>query len=109
MGRIKSVWGEDAADFKPERWLDASRFRSAGDIPQGWNGLLAFSAGPRICIGYRLAVLEFKVSSETGIMVVSCSLKLDQRSPWLLLFVGLSSVSLVLLFALGTLPLSSRT
>ncbi|KAF8598680.1 cytochrome P450 [Ceratobasidium sp. AG-I] len=65
MGRMKSVWGEDAADFKPERWLDSSRLRSASDIPLGWNGLFAFSGGPRICIGYRLAVLEFKVTLAT--------------------------------------------
>ncbi|KAF8598677.1 cytochrome P450 [Ceratobasidium sp. AG-I] len=65
IGRIKAVWGDDAAEFKPERWLDASRFRSASDILPGWNGLLVFSAGPRICIGYRLAVLEFKVTLAT--------------------------------------------
>ncbi|KAF8598678.1 cytochrome P450 [Ceratobasidium sp. AG-I] len=60
-GRIKSVWGEDSNEFKPQRWLDASRLRAPIDIPLGWNGLLAFSGGPRICLGYRLAVLEFKV------------------------------------------------
>ncbi|KAF8598681.1 cytochrome P450 [Ceratobasidium sp. AG-I] len=65
MGRIKSVWGEDANEFKPERWLDPSRLRSASDIPPGWNGLLAFSGGLRICLGVRLAVLEFKVTLAT--------------------------------------------
>lgn len=61
MGRLKSVWGEDANEFKPERWLDGARLRSTRDVPLGWNGLLVFSGGPRICLGYRLAVLEFKV------------------------------------------------
>ncbi|KAF8601606.1 cytochrome P450 [Ceratobasidium sp. AG-I] len=61
MGRLKSVWGEDASEFRPVRWLDPSRLPSSSSTPPGWNGLLAFSAGPRMCIGYRLAVLEFKV------------------------------------------------
>ncbi|KAF8598684.1 cytochrome P450 [Ceratobasidium sp. AG-I] len=63
--RIKSVWGEDANEFRPQRWLDDKRPRVASDIPSGWSGLLAFSAGPRICLGYRLAVLEFKVALAT--------------------------------------------
>lgn len=107
MGRIKSVWGKDAAEFKPERWLDASRFHSASDIPPGWNGLMAFSAGPRMCIGYCLAVLEFKVSPDAGILVVSNSLMLDYRSPWLLIFGGLGSMRLVLPSTPGMFPLSS--
>ena len=79
MGRVKSVWGEDAAEFRPERWLDPSRLPSASDTPPGWNGLMAFSAGPRICIGYRLAVLEFKVSFGSGTLIVTTSLILNYR------------------------------
>ncbi|KAF8598679.1 cytochrome P450 [Ceratobasidium sp. AG-I] len=66
IGNTESVWGEDAAEFKPERWLDASQLRSSG-IASSWNGLMTFSAGPRICIGYRLAVLEFKATIATCI------------------------------------------
>lgn len=77
MGRVKSVWGEDAEEFKPERWLDATRLPSASDTPPGWNGLMAFSAGPRICIGYRLAVLEFKVQFGFGGLIISRWLTLN--------------------------------
>ena len=41
MHRRKDLWGEDADDFKPERW--------AGKKP-GWE-YLPFNGGPRICIG----------------------------------------------------------
>lgn len=27
MGRMKSLWGEDAEDFKPERWLKNGIFQ----------------------------------------------------------------------------------
>lgn len=79
MGRLKSVWGEDATEFRPERWLDASRLPSTEDTPPGWNGLMTFSAGPRICIGYRLAVLEFKVSLDLGSLIFSNSPMLGCR------------------------------
>ncbi|KAF8601601.1 cytochrome P450 [Ceratobasidium sp. AG-I] len=61
LGRLKSVWGEDAEQFNPGRWLDPTRVPSSSETPQGWSGLFVFSGGPRNCIGYRLAVLEFKV------------------------------------------------
>ncbi|GMT22775.1 hypothetical protein PFISCL1PPCAC_14072, partial [Pristionchus fissidentatus] len=51
----KKVWGEDAEEFKPERWLDPD-FK----IPQIAYG--AFGAGPRICIGMRLGLMEEKLA-----------------------------------------------
>ncbi|ELU40781.1 cytochrome P450 domain-containing protein [Rhizoctonia solani AG-1 IA] len=60
MSHAKSVWGEDADEFRPERWLDPSRLPQAGATISGWNGLFVFSEGPRQCIGLRLAILSFK-------------------------------------------------
>jgi hypothetical protein len=54
----ESVWGKDAASFKPERWIVDGGTPAPADRPHGWNGLLSFSDGPRLCIGYRLGTLE---------------------------------------------------
>ncbi|CUA73383.1 Putative cytochrome P450 CYP13A7 [Caenorhabditis elegans] [Rhizoctonia solani] len=60
MSHAKSVWGEDADEFRPERWLDPSRLPPANATSSGWSGLFVFSEGPRQCIGFRLAILSFK-------------------------------------------------
>lgn len=44
MNQCKSIWGEDARVFRPERWLD-------GKIVEGLVGDLVFSSGVRGCIG----------------------------------------------------------
>ncbi|OJT08114.1 hypothetical protein TRAPUB_969 [Trametes pubescens] len=56
-----SVWGPDAAQFDPARWLTPGRVPPPSALPHGWSGLVTFCDGPRNCIGYRLAVFEFKV------------------------------------------------
>ncbi|KAI0631192.1 cytochrome P450 [Trametes polyzona] len=55
------VWGADAARFDPERWLTPGRVPPPSELPHGWSGLVTFCDGPRNCIGYRLAIFEFKV------------------------------------------------
>jgi len=49
LHRLKSVWGEDADDFKPERW---ETFR-----PEPWQ-YLPFGGGPRSCLGRTKALVE---------------------------------------------------
>ena len=48
MQRRKDLWGEDAAEFKPERWEQR--------IP-AWQWL-PFLGGPRICLGQQFALTE---------------------------------------------------
>ncbi|KAF9778997.1 cytochrome P450 [Thelephora terrestris] len=52
----KDVWGPDAYEFRPERWLDMNE---KVESPVGVYGNLAtFSGGYRSCIGWRFAVIE---------------------------------------------------
>jgi cytochrome P450 len=62
VGRLKSVWGDDALEFKPERFIDG-----ATDKPRMVSSFefFSFHAGPRICIGKHLALLELKLLTAT--------------------------------------------
>jgi len=53
MGRSTKIWGEDAEQFKPDRWLDMATPVDAYSYP-------VFHAGPRECLGKRLAQVEMK-------------------------------------------------
>ncbi|CAJ0945716.1 unnamed protein product, partial [Mesorhabditis belari] len=52
--RDKEIWGADAEEFKPDRWLDLT--------PNQKDAYLAFGAGPRQCVGMRLAYIEQKIA-----------------------------------------------
>ncbi|KAI8024929.1 Cytochrome P450 704C1 [Camellia lanceoleosa] len=59
MGRMKFLWGADAAEFRPERWLDENGiFR-----PESPFKFTAFQAGPRICLGKEFAYRQMKIFS----------------------------------------------
>nr|BED42956.1 cytochrome P450 monooxygenase [Trametes versicolor] len=58
LNRSKKYWGEDAHEFKPERWESPSE--AAASVPGVWSHLLTFLGGPRACIGYRFSVVETK-------------------------------------------------
>ncbi|KAJ7759788.1 cytochrome P450 [Mycena maculata] len=54
----KEIWGEDADEFKPERWEKIPD--SVSTIPGVWANLLTFFAGPHNCIGFRFSLAEMK-------------------------------------------------
>lgn len=51
------IWGQDALDFVPERWLDLPDSAKHNGLPMH---LMTFISGPRGCIGNRFALAEFK-------------------------------------------------
>jgi cytochrome P450 len=58
MGRMPKIWGPDCGEFKPARFLDAATGKLRQFSPFKFN---AFHAGPRMCIGRNLAMLEMKL------------------------------------------------
>ncbi|XP_022757124.1 cytochrome P450 704C1-like isoform X2 [Durio zibethinus] len=58
MGRMTNIWGEDADDFRPERWLNNGVFQ-----PESPFKFVAFHAGPRICLGKDFAYRQMKILS----------------------------------------------
>uniref|UniRef100_A0ACD5ZQ04 Uncharacterized protein n=1 Tax=Avena sativa TaxID=4498 RepID=A0ACD5ZQ04_AVESA len=60
MHRDEDVWGADAGEFNPERFRDG-----VGRAAKHPSAMLAFSAGPRSCIGQDFAMLEAKATLAT--------------------------------------------
>nr|POE87623.1 cytochrome p450 94a1 [Quercus suber] len=56
--RSRTIWGPDAAEFRPERWLIKGQERWGGG--KGALSLLTFLHGPRSCIGQAFARAELK-------------------------------------------------
>ena len=73
INRDEAVFG-DADTFRPTRWLVGrgdtaeAKYCTPGEhgLPPadqmcgGWSGLFTFSEGPRICVGMKLALFEYK-------------------------------------------------
>ncbi|KAF8186878.1 cytochrome P450, partial [Mycena galopus ATCC 62051] len=51
--RFESVWGPDAREFKPSRWLQPHPCKGPALGPHA--SLLAFFGGPGVCLGWRFA------------------------------------------------------
>lgn len=66
MGRNRSVYGEDADSFRPERWLRGHAPAPADETEEAYHERmrrfnasdLTFGGGSRVCIGRNLAQME---------------------------------------------------
>lgn len=68
MQRRKDLYGDDAEEFRPERWQT---------LRPGWE-YLPFNGGPRICIGQQFALTE---ASYTLVRLVQEFRDLESRDP----------------------------
>lgn len=75
MGRMKFIWGDDAEEYKPERWLKDGVFQQESPFK-----FTAFQAGPRICLGKEFAYRQMKIFA--AVLVTSFTFKLaDEKKP----------------------------
>ncbi|OSD02196.1 PAH-inducible cytochrome P450 monooxygenase PC-PAH 1 [Trametes coccinea BRFM310] len=57
--RLPQIWGPDADEFKPERWIEHDKL---GQTYVGvMSNLMTFSAGLQACIGWRFSIIEMQV------------------------------------------------
>ncbi|KAL5751865.1 hypothetical protein ACOSP7_022044 [Xanthoceras sorbifolium] len=61
LGRMKSVWGEDCLEFKPERWI----LKKGGIKRNSSYKFLSFNAGPRTCLRKEVAFTQIKIVAAT--------------------------------------------
>ncbi|KAL5488430.1 hypothetical protein ACEPAI_6548 [Sanghuangporus weigelae] len=61
INRSEEIWGPDAKEFKPERWLNSeSGLTEKAKEIHGYHHILSFIDGPRTCLGRPFAIAEFK-------------------------------------------------
>ncbi|KAI0332873.1 cytochrome P450 [Cubamyces sp. BRFM 1775] len=61
--RDPAIWGPDANEFKPERWLAPLPPTVAeARVPSIFANMSTFAAGPRSCIGYNYALTEMRIA-----------------------------------------------
>jgi len=82
LNRLKDVWGEDASEFKPERWLTPmppDLKEKQKQVPGVYSDLMSFIGGPRSCIGVKFAVVEMKCVIFTLLRSLTISLPPGQE------------------------------
>ncbi|EJF62016.1 cytochrome P450 [Dichomitus squalens LYAD-421 SS1] len=77
-----TLWGEDAYEWKPERWLSPPPAAlEEARIPGVYSNLMTFAAGIRGCIGFKFSQLEMKVV--LAVLLSSFSFELtDKEITW---------------------------
>jgi cytochrome P450 len=61
INRSSAIWGPDAKEFKPDRWLSEDGISGKAKEVQGHRHLLTFVDGPRTCLGKDFAITEIKI------------------------------------------------
>ncbi|KAJ3519298.1 hypothetical protein NMY22_g13270 [Coprinellus aureogranulatus] len=60
--RNTETWGEDAGEWRPERWLSTGKpYKEDVKVPGSYLGMLTFLGGGRSCVGSRFALSEMKI------------------------------------------------
>ena len=87
LHREIEIWGEDANEFKPERFTDG--IAKACKVPQLY---MPFGAGHRLCLGKNFALVELKIIISLIVSKFRFSLSPEYRhSPSFRMIVGPSN------------------
>lgn len=79
MNRSPEVWGHDAAEFRPERWInDAGKPNQTGGASSNYE-FLTFLHGPRSCIGQGFARAEMRCLLAAMISSFTWDLAMDEE------------------------------
>ncbi|KAF9043392.1 cytochrome P450 [Panaeolus papilionaceus] len=79
--RNKEIWGEDAYEWKPERWLGDMREEVINEkIPGIYSHLMSFGAGGRACIGFKFSQLEMKTVLAS--LIPKLNFSISQEIAW---------------------------
>ncbi|KAJ7134048.1 cytochrome P450 [Mycena crocata] len=57
----KAIWGDDALEFKPERWQNGNAGAASEKMCGIYGNMMSFIGGGRSCIGFQFSLLETKV------------------------------------------------
>uniref|UniRef100_A0A0D9WLC6 Cytochrome P450 n=1 Tax=Leersia perrieri TaxID=77586 RepID=A0A0D9WLC6_9ORYZ len=76
MGRMPYLWGEDALEFRPERWLVNGIFQQESPFK-----FVSFNAGPRVCLGKEFAYRQMKIMAATLIHFFKFRLEDESKEP----------------------------
>ncbi|TRM57261.1 cytochrome P450 [Schizophyllum amplum] len=83
--RSTTIWGADAAELKPERWMEKSIDESTPNgvkMPGIYSNIMTFLGGGRACPGMKFAILEIKLVLSILIPAfefISCPEEIDWR------------------------------
>ncbi|KAJ3550676.1 hypothetical protein NMY22_g309 [Coprinellus aureogranulatus] len=65
--RDKDIWGPDAEEWKPERWLTPLPSSvTEANVPGVYANLMTFLGGGRACIGFKFALLEISMNGSAS-------------------------------------------
>ncbi|KAH7259238.1 cytochrome P450 [Fusarium redolens] len=79
INRSEAIWGPDATEFKPERWItDDGKPNQNGGASSNYN-FLTFLHGPRSCIGQGFAKAEMRCLLATMIRSFEWKLAMDDK------------------------------
>ncbi|KII90147.1 hypothetical protein PLICRDRAFT_108574 [Plicaturopsis crispa FD-325 SS-3] len=83
INRDPLIWGPDATQWRPERWLEPlPESVTNAKIPGVYANMMTFLGGPRSCIGFKFSQLEMKVVLSLLVEVLSFAPSGDKDIQW---------------------------